>query len=202
LRSTPTTISGSRLDRLSPAAFILLAAGAVLERRLTFEHLCAISHVAEDRALPALDELVSGRLLSEEAQPGEASVYAFANDMLRDVVYTEAGDARRRLFHQRALAAFTAAGDSAAVLAHHALAAGLAEPAFAHSLAAGREALRVSAAGEAVEHLEKARQLAREAPAPDARLRELYEQLAQAYELDGRHAQALTVQAEWEQLAL
>ena len=53
-----------------------------------------------------------------------ASAYAFANDMLRDVVYTEAGDARRRLFHRRALAVLEAARDSAAVLAHHALDAG------------------------------------------------------------------------------
>jgi predicted ATPase len=125
--------------------------------------------------------------------------------MLRDVVYTEAGDARRRLFHRRALATLTAAGDSAAVLAHHALAAGLAEPAFGYSLAAGQEALRVSAAGDAVAHFEKARQLAREAPAPSAQieshLRDLYDQLAHAYELAGQHEQALAVQSEWEQLA-
>jgi hypothetical protein len=116
------------LNRLSPNAFSLLAGGAVLEQRLTFERLCAISNVSEDLALPALDELISGRLLLETVHPGVTGAYAFTNDMLRDVVYTEAGDARRRLFHQRALKILEAAGDSAAVLAHHALAAGLAGP--------------------------------------------------------------------------
>ncbi len=179
----------SRLNRLSPNAFSLLAAGAVLEQRITFERLCAISNVTEDLALPALDELISGRLLLEAVQPGAASAYAFANDMLRDVVYTEAGDARRRLFHRRALEILEAAGESAAVLAHHALAAGLAQAAFRHSLTAGQEALRLSAVSEAIVHFEHARQFVREASLPEtaaeADLRDLYLLLGRAYEMGG-----------------
>jgi DNA-binding SARP family transcriptional activator len=156
--STVHAVVRSRLNRLSPNAFTLLAGGAVLEHQITFERLVTISHVTEDLALPALDELVSGRLLLEEPQPGIASAYDFTNDMLRDVVYTEAGDARRRLFHRRALKVLEAAGDSAAVLAHHAMAAGLAQIAFRHCLAAGREALKISAVSEAIVHFELARQ--------------------------------------------
>ncbi len=100
--STVQAVIRSRLNRLSPIAFGLLAGGAVLEHRLTFEHLCYVSSISQDQALPALDELLSGRLLLETSQPGKASAYIFINDMMRDVVYTEAGDARRRLFHQRA----------------------------------------------------------------------------------------------------
>ena len=136
--STVHAVIRSRLNRLSPHAFSLLAAGAVLEQQITFERLCAITNVTEDMALPALDELISGRLLLEAAQPGVASAYTFVNDMLRDVVYTETGDARRRLFHRRALEVLEAAKASPAVLAHHALAAGLAQAAFRHSLAAGQ----------------------------------------------------------------
>jgi DNA-binding SARP family transcriptional activator len=165
--STVHAVIRSRLNRLSPNAFSLLAGGAVLEQQITFERLCAISNIIEDLALPALDELISGRLLLEAARPGVAGAYAFANDMLRDVVYTEAGDARRRLFHRRALEILEAAGDSAAVLAHHALAAGLAQAAFRHSLAAGREALRISAVGESIVHFERARQLVREGSLPE-----------------------------------
>ena len=165
--STVHAVIRSRLNRLSPNAFSLLAGGAVLEQQITFERLCAISNVSEDLALPALDELISGRLLLEAAQPGTASAYTFTNEMLRDVVYTEAGDARRRLFHRRALEILEAAGDSAAVLAHHALAAGLAQAAFRHSLAAGREALRLSAVSEAIVHFERARQFVREASPPE-----------------------------------
>jgi len=198
--STVHAVIRSRLNRLSPIAFSLLAGGAVLEHQITFERLCAISNVSEDLALPALDELLSSRLLLEAALPGTASEYAFTNDMLRDVVYTEAGDARRRLFHRRALEVLEIAGDSAAVLAHHALAAGVVQAAFRHSLAAGREALRISAVSEAIVHFEHARQFAQQASLsemPDKTdLRDLYMQLIRAYELGGQTEKALAIEAE------
>jgi predicted ATPase len=208
--STVRAVIRSRLNRLSPSAFGLLAAGAVLEQRITFERLCATSNVTEDLGLPALDELVSGRLLVEAAQPDAASAYTLANDMIRDVVYTEAGDARRRLFHRRAFAALEVSGDSSAVLAHHALAAGLAQAAFHHCLAAGREALGLSVAGEAIVHFEQARRLAQEAvaqegalpgPVAAADLRDLYGQLGRAYALAGQPEKALSVYQEMDRSA-
>jgi DNA-binding SARP family transcriptional activator len=204
--STVHAVIRSRLNRLSPNAFSLLAGGAVLEQQITFERLCAISNVTEDLALPALDELISGRLLLEATQPDIASAYVFTNDMLRDVVYTEAGDARRRLFHRRALEILEAAGDSAAVLAHHAQAAILVQAAFQHSLAAGREALRISAVGEAIIHLERARQFMRQASLQEmpgkVELGDLYLQLGLAYELVGQSEKALAIHAERERLLL
>ena len=202
--STVHAVILSRLNRLSPNAFSLLAGGAVLEQQITFERLCAIANVTEDMALPALDELISGRLLLETAQPGAASDYTFVNDMLRDVVYTEAGDARRRLFHKRALEILEAMGDSAAALAHHALSAGLAQAAFRHSLAAGREALRISAMNEAIVHFERARQFVREASLPEmpgkADLRDLYWLLGRAYELSDQAEKTLAIEAERDRL--
>jgi DNA-binding SARP family transcriptional activator len=198
--STVHAVIRSRLNRLSPNAFSLLAGGAVLDQHLTFERLCAISKVSEDLALPALDELISGRLLLEAAHPSVASAYAFTNDMLRDVVYTEAGDARRRLFHQRALEVLEASGDSAAVLAHHALAAGLMQATFHHSLAAGREALHLGAVNEAIVHFERARQIVTGATLPEmpdeAELRDLHSQLSRAYELAGQADKASAVSSE------
>ena len=198
--STVQAVIRSRLNRLSPNAFSLLVSGAVLAQRLTFERLCAVANASEDLALPALDELLSSRLLLETAQPGIASAYSLANDMLRDVVYTEAGDARRRLFHRRALEVLEAAHDSAAVLAHHALEAGLTGAAFHYSLVAGRGALRLSAVREAIVHFERARRLVREAPLPEivaeAEVRDLYLQLGQAYELSGQPDQALAIYTE------
>jgi predicted ATPase len=187
----------SRLFRLSPNAFALLAAGAVLDQRITFERLCAVSHITADVGLSALDELVSGRFLVEVVQPGTVSAYIFANDMIRDVVYTEAGDARRRLFHRRALDVLETARDSAAVLAHHALASGLVEAAFRHSLMAGQEALRLAATSEAVVHFERARRMVQEGMLSGAEfessIRDLYAQLGQVYELSGQHEHVLAL---------
>jgi DNA-binding SARP family transcriptional activator len=198
--STVHAVIRSRMNRLSPNAFSLLAGGAVLEHRITFEHMCAICNLTEDLALPALDELISGRLLLETAQPGVASAYAFTNDMLRDVVYTEAGDARRRHFHQEALEILAAAGESAAVLTHHALAAGLVQDAFRYSLAAGREALCLSAVNDAIVHFERAIQFVREATLPktpdETELRDLFTQLRWAYKLGGQAEKSLAIDAE------
>jgi DNA-binding SARP family transcriptional activator len=204
--STVRAVIRARLDRLSPNASALLVAGAVLERDLTFERLCAITNTPEEVGLPALDELVSSRMLLEVAPPDGAGGYTFVNDMFRDVVYTEAGDARRRQFHRRALEVLTAAGVPAAVLAHHALAAGLAEAAVRYSLSAGQAALRLSAADEARAHLRQARDLARQGlPAQaefEAHIRDLYAQLSRAYELNGLPNQAAAIRAELDRLAL
>ena len=90
--------------------------------------------------------------------------------------------------------------DSAAMLAHHALAAGAVSAALAHSLAAGEEALRVSATHEARAHLDNARRLVQEAALAgaenEARLRDLYAQLGQAFELIDDPAQAAEAYAD------
>jgi hypothetical protein len=89
---------------------------------------------------------------------------------------------------------------SAAVLAHHALAAGLAQAAFRHCLTAGREALHLAAVSEAIVHFERARQFVQEAlpsEMPDEiELRDLYVQLGRAYELGGLTDKALAIDAE------
>jgi predicted ATPase len=155
-------------------------------------------------ALPALDELISGRLLLEAEQPGFSSTYPFVNDMLRDVVYTEAGDARRRLFHQRALEVLEATQESAAVLAHHAQASGQVKAAFRYSLIAGQEALRLSALSEAIAHFLRARAFVRDSSLPEipdeVELRELYTQLGLAYKLSGQAKKAMAIAVEREKL--
>jgi predicted ATPase len=188
--STVWAVIRARLDRLSPKGFALLAAGAVLEQGLTFERLCAISHMEEDDGLPALDELISSRLLVEGALAAAPSAYVFAHNMIREVVYTEAGDARRRLFHRRALDILEADKVPPAVLAHHALAAGEEAAAFQRSLTAGHEALRLGATGEAMMHFERARQIAQDSSLSGAEsgaeIRELYLKLSQAYDQGGQ----------------
>jgi len=189
----------ARLYRLTPNAFALLVAGTVLGQGITFERLCQVADLAERDGLPALDEVLhSGLLLESERQGGPVTEgrYVFAHAKIRAVVYAEAGEARRSIFHRRALEALQAAAAPAAELAYHALAAGLAEPAFHWSLAAGDEAMRVVAVRDAISFYEQARHLMAERlhgldlgailPAPE--IEHLYTHLGRAYELN----------AEWE----
>jgi len=189
----------ARLYRLTPNAFALLVAGTVLGQGITFERLCQVADLAERDGLPALDEVLhSGLLLESERQGGPVTEgrYVFAHAKIRAVVYAEAGEARRSIFHRRALEALQAAAAPAAELAYHALAAGLAEPAFHWSLAAGDEAMRVVAVRDAISFYEQAQHLMAERlhgldlgailPAPE--IEHLYTHLGRAYELN----------AEWE----
>jgi DNA-binding SARP family transcriptional activator len=191
---------GGRLARLSAGAFDLLAAGAVLARDFTFERLCRVAGLDEGEGLRALDELLHSQLLVE--QPAETGApYVFAHDKIRDVVYTEAGEARRRVFHRRALAALEQDKEPPAQLAHHALAAGEKEAAFNYSLAAGDEALHLYAAQEAIAHYEQARATGDRLQLTNDRLRNLYLPLGRAYELAGDYDRALAVYDELQALA-
>jgi len=175
----------ARLAPLSPAASRLLTAAAVLGAAVDFEQLRAVAGLGEDAALAALDETLARRLLTE--LHGE---YGVAHDKFREVAYAEAGAARRRVFHRRALATLEASGAPPAVLARHALAAGERAAAFHWSVAAGDQALRLFAIPTALAHYLQAQELAAETAVPPAAQVPLLLQLGRAYELDDRRAEA------------
>ncbi len=156
-----------RLDRLKPAAFAFLVAGAVLEQDATFERLCRVADLSEQEGLVVLDEVIQSLLVQE---PGLASdlpgnnVYSFTHPMIREVVYVEAGETRSRIFHRRALHILQESSVPVAKLAHHALAAGMLDPGFRLSVAAGDEARTVFALHVAIEHYEQAWRLLAKQP--------------------------------------
>ena len=124
---TVRAVIRARIAQLSPDAQALLAAAAVLGHTTGFEQMRSVAGLAEPVGLGALDEALGRRLLIERAEQrsNRHDRYTFAHDKIRDVVYTEAGDARRRAYHQRA---FTVLADAPAPeRAHHALAGGLVE---------------------------------------------------------------------------
>ena len=156
---------GAQLSRLGGAASRLLAAGAVLGHGFTFERLIRVADLGEEEGLSALDEALGGRLVVE-ARGGRvpSDSYAFAHDKIRDVAYTEAGAARRRVFHRRALEILRDEGAAAPELVRHALNAGEAQSAFRHLVAAGDEAMAVFAVQDAIRFYEQARRLLAERP--------------------------------------
>lgn len=160
----------------------------------TFERLCQVADLAEREGLPALDEVLHSHLLqeSEHEVGGRGHMtygrYVFAHAKIRAVVYVEAGEARRYIFHRRVMQALQTTATPAAVLAYHTLAAGLTEPAFHWSLVAGDEAMHVIAARNAITFYEQARRLLVEQsletmlPAPE--IEHLYTHLGRAYKLN------------------
>jgi tetratricopeptide (TPR) repeat protein len=160
----------ARINRLSPSAFALLSAGAVLGQDLEFEMICQVAGLPESDGLTALDEVLSARLLLETGR------YRFTHDKIRDVTYTEAGDARRKVFHRRALETLEhtkapsetetqtlAKLEFLAVRAHHAFAANQWAKAFYYSVEAAAETPH-SLDQVRLEHGLRARALLREPP--------------------------------------
>lgn len=188
-----------RLNQLAPDSFALLAAGAVLGRDASFEELCRVAGLDEQAGLRALDELLRNRFLREGAgaallDPQDEAIfpttYFFAHDKVRDVVYSEAGDARRRVFHRRALEGLQMA--PAAEKVRHALAAGLHGQAFSLYEQAGDEAMQMFAVNDAGIFYERALRLLpgihELVPLPT--IQHVYTQLGRAYELTNRAEQA------------
>ncbi len=197
----------ARLDRLTSNAFALLTAGTVLEQGITFERLCQVADLTEHDGLSALDEILRSGLLHELEHEGweRASMvpgrYVFMHAKIRAVVYAEAGEARRSIFHRRALDALQAAGAPAAELAYHALAARLVAPAFHWMLAAADEAMRVAAVHDAISFYEQAQHLVAErlhsfdssVALSALKIEHLYTHLGRAYELNTEWEKARSV---------
>ena len=186
------------LERISNSASQLLTAAAVLGQEASFERLWRVAGLNEIQALSALDELLVRQLLLESgeasAAPGQDPAYSFSHQKLKEVVYAEAGAARRRVLHRRAFAALQATDGAAAELAHHAQHAGLLPEATRYSIAAGNEAMRLLAMRVAVAHYETAWQLVEQVGWPETiaadEREDVYANLGRAYEVAEAWAEA------------
>jgi DNA-binding SARP family transcriptional activator len=183
----------SRLDQLSEGEMDILLAAAVLGRECSFERLCQVADVDEQQALEAVEVLIDSRLLTEKRAARQP--YTPAHDYIREVVYSESREARRRVFHRRALIALEADRAPAAECAFHALASMLDEPAFRFSLIAGDEALQTNAFQESLAHYDRAMGILQRASEGAADIepqsvRRLYQNRGRAFELTENHSAA------------
>src|SRR6266567_4722058 len=186
----------ARLARLKPPTRQLVQASAVLGNQATAKLLWQLAEVGMQAGVEGLEEAVgSGLLREEEAGAGRPSSYRFSHDLIRDVVYTELGAARRQVLHQHVLALLQTEGATAADLAYHARASGEALAAYRYSMQAGDEALAVFAVADAIGHYEQARALLQEhtrlqSELAAADVEHLYVYLGRAYAFQNAWQQA------------
>ena len=150
----------ARLRRIGERASAVLLAAAVIGRETSFDQLVQVAGLDELAGLTGLETLLNGRILLESQTTDRP--YTFAHDKFREVVYGQAGEARRRIYHRRVLAILAEQGAPPGELAFHALAAQQNEQALHYSLAAGEAALATSAIHEAVKQFAQAYQLAQQ----------------------------------------
>jgi tetratricopeptide (TPR) repeat protein len=177
----------ARQAKLTPAARELVMAGAVLGNQATAPRLWQVAKMSGQVAMEALEEAIrSGILREKQGSGGRRDRYRFAHDLMRDVIYTEMGEARRHVLHQRAFTLLHSEGARASKLAYHARASGDARAAYRYSMQAGDEAMAVFAIEDATLHYKQARswfswKQELQAVLAASEVEHLYLSLAQAY---------------------
>lgn len=143
----------ARIERLPPDAADVLSWGAILGRTFGVHRLAELSSLAVDRLIAALTVLERHHLLRTVQVPREGAAYAFAHDIVRQVVYGDVSEPRRRLMHARAAQALEGHTERDPSLlsdrAHHASLAGDDAMAAHACIAAARHCLRIFANREA-----------------------------------------------------
>ena len=209
LPSSMRAVIQERLERLTPTTRKLLMAASVLGTRFQPAQVWEIADLDELTGLDALEE-AERHLVVRVLEGGEVCV--FTHDRLREVAYTETGEARRRMLHRRAFEVLEHDKAPAAELAQHALKAGLVEPTFRYSMAAGDAAFAIFAVRSAIalyeqawslledftdsgnrqgeQHDTKSQYLSRPFEPPAGEREQLYIKLGRAYEWVGALEQA------------
>jgi DNA-binding CsgD family transcriptional regulator len=157
----------ARLGRLSPTARSVADLAAVLGSRVSYEALEAVSDLAPEALVEAVDELRRERVLAD-ADVSEAVQYDFTHPTLQATLYGELGKARTRLLHGRLATAlerlYGASADAHSnELAFHFSRAASPESASKASrylAGAGRAALETYATREAASYLAAALEIA------------------------------------------
>src|SRR6266849_5443122 len=150
------TLLLARLAPLSQAARHLVQVSAVLATAASAPRLWQLAELEVRAGVEALEGAITRGILREgEAGVGRLGSYGFSHELLRDVVYTELGAARRQVLHQRTLALLQSEGARASELAYHARPSGEVEAAYGYSVQAGVEAAAVFAVEDAIVYYEQ-----------------------------------------------
>jgi DNA-binding CsgD family transcriptional regulator len=154
----------TRLARLAPAARRVLGVAAAFTRPFEFSVLAAMTGLAEEELLSALDEALRAQLLRGVGEER----YEFSHALVRRTLYDEIGPSRRARLHRRVAQALERvyagreleqAGELGAQY-HASAALPGAEHGIRYSLAAAEQARAVHAPEQAVASLRGARDLA------------------------------------------
>jgi DNA-binding SARP family transcriptional activator/predicted ATPase len=145
----------ARVRGIGDAARQVLATAAVLGRSFDVDTARAASGRSDEEAVAALEELAARGLVREVG----GDVYDFGHGLVRDLVYEETSQARRRLLHRRVGEALAAGARSrrpqeppAASIARHLELGGAAAEAAGYHRLAGDQARAVFANREALGH--------------------------------------------------
>ena len=187
-------VVGERLERLGEEARSVLAWASVVGQEFTFPLLKEVTGMGEDRLLEVVDHAVAARMLVPSPLLRQEA-YAFADEVVRDVLYQGIGPARRRRYHLKVGQAIEKVharrlDEHYNALALHFLEGNDLPKAEAYALKAGDRASSVYSWERAIVHYQTAQELLEELEAEPHQQAEVLEKLALATAL-GRGKGAL-----------
>jgi tetratricopeptide (TPR) repeat protein len=165
----PKTVKGvikARISRLDDDCQNILTLASFVGNDFTFEALCGITGIEEDKLLELMEKLLKTGLVKEQVIRGE-DVYCFADVIVRDVVHEEVSHLRHKKLHDsvgNALERVYAQNVNRhfGELAYHFLEAGNRDKALDYFFKAGEEAQKVYAHNEGFSYLQRALELLEE----------------------------------------
>jgi tetratricopeptide (TPR) repeat protein len=182
-------VVGERLERLGAEARGVLAWAAVAGQEFTLPLLQEVAGLEEEPLLEVVDQAVAARILTSSPSLHQEA-YAFADEVVRDVLYEGIGPARRRRYHLKVAQATekvytrhpstrlrTGLEQHYDALARHFLEGNSLEKAFEYSLKAGDRAASVYSWERAIGHYQTALELLEELEADPHQQAEVLEKL-------------------------
>jgi class 3 adenylate cyclase/tetratricopeptide (TPR) repeat protein len=189
--STLREVILKRVGRAGPEAQRVLSAASVLGDEFEFDVLREVSGEEAEPLLEQLESLLRARLLREREVAAGRSVYLFADDRTREVLYRELSLIRRQRYHLRSGRVLEArhgerSEEIAGELSLHYRRGGDLPRALAWTVVAGRCSRRLYAREQAVTYFREALEILEAAPDPLVRAGVL-EELGEEFETLGRY---------------
>ena len=165
----PETVKGvviKRINRLDDECQRVLTMASFIGQDFTFEALCGVTGVEENRLLETMDKLLTTGLVKQRVIRGE-DVCSFADVIVRDVLHEQASPLRRKKLHGVVGIALEKVytekiDEHLGELALHFLEGGDKNKALDYFLRAGEKAQKVYAHDEAFSYLQHALKLLEE----------------------------------------
>ena len=163
---TVKSVIKARISRLDDECQNVLTLASFVGNDFTFEALCGVTGIEENKLLELLEKILKTELIKEKIIRGE-DVYCFADVIVRDVVHEEVSHLRHKKLHSavgNALEKVYAKkiDEHLGELAYHFLEGGDKEKALDYFLKAGEKAQKVYAHNEAFSYLQHALELIEE----------------------------------------
>jgi len=159
----PTTVKSvvkARIGRLDDECQNLLTLASFVGNDFSFESLCGVSGIAEDKLLDLMEQMLKTGLIKERVIRGQ-DVYSFADIIVRDVAHEEVSHLRHKKLHGTVGCALEKVyekkiDEHLGELALHFLEFGDENKALGYFLKAGDRAAKIYANNEAISYFQHA----------------------------------------------